>query len=62
VYRVYKADGLQLTVHTCYSWDKVLNVSLDGSFDNMYDCKGIREEAGEVIGALTHVTNDETSR
>jgi hypothetical protein len=62
VYRVCKADGLQLTVYTCCSWDKVLNVGLDVSFDNMYDCKRIREEAGEVIRSLTYVTNGETAR
>jgi hypothetical protein len=57
IYRVYKANDLQLTVYTYFSWDEVQNVSLDLSFDNMYDCKGIRAEAGEVIRTLTYVTN-----
>jgi hypothetical protein len=39
-----------------------LNVSLDVSFDNMPDGKGIREKAREVNSMKGYITNDETSR
>lgn len=54
-------DGLRLTVCACYSWEMSLNVSLDASFDNVQDCKGIQENAGQVNDMKVYVTNDETS-
>jgi hypothetical protein len=35
-----------------------VNVGLDISFDNMYDCKGIQEKAGEVNSPKNYVTSD----
>jgi hypothetical protein len=39
-----------------------LNASLDVSFDNMPDWKGMREKAGEVNSTNAHVMNYEINR
>jgi hypothetical protein len=37
-----------------------LKIGLDLSFDNIYDCKGMREKAREANSTEAHTTNDET--
>jgi hypothetical protein len=46
----------------CYSRGIALDVGLDVSFDNMPDCKGIREKAREVNSTEAYITNGENSR
>jgi hypothetical protein len=44
-----KGDDLRLSICACYSWEMALNVGLDVSFDNMYDCKLILERGGKLM-------------
>jgi hypothetical protein len=39
-----------------------VNVGHDASFDNMKNCKGIWEKAGEDNSTKAYITSDETSR
>jgi hypothetical protein len=41
-----------------YSWEMVLNVSLDTSFNNMHKWKGIWERAGEVKSMKVYTSTD----
>jgi hypothetical protein len=56
---IYKRDFF-FSIYECYSWDMALNFSLDVSFDNMEDWKGIPEKV-EVNITKAGVTRDETS-
>jgi hypothetical protein len=44
----------------CYSWEMALNVGLDVSFDNMLDCRVMREKADEVNNTKACITSRAT--
>jgi hypothetical protein len=58
---LYRGDGLGLIICACYSWEMVLNIGLDASFDNIQDRKGIREKEEKVNSTKDYITNDVTS-
>jgi hypothetical protein len=54
-----KRWATHLIICACYSWEITLNLGLEGSYDNMWDWKEIREITGED-NTIT-VGNNETS-
>lgn len=59
---IHKGDSLRLIICAFYSWEMTLNASLDASFDNLKELKGMREKVGEVTSTKAYVTNDEACR
>lgn len=43
---LFKEESLQFTICAYHPWEMMLNISLDASFHNVYNCKGIQEKAG----------------
>jgi hypothetical protein len=58
---LYKRGGLRSTVCECYSWG-MLNVGLDGSFDNRRTGKGYGGEQGQLMVRKLMIKNYETTR
>lgn len=44
------------TICGCHSWEIALNGSLEASFGNMYDQKGMREKTGELSITIAVLT------
>jgi hypothetical protein len=49
-----------INICTCYSCEIALKISLNTSFDNMWDCKGLWKKIREVNDTKAYITNDET--
>jgi hypothetical protein len=59
---LYRLEGFGLNICAYYSWEMALHVGLGVQFDNMYGCKGIRENAKEVNSTKACISNYGISR
>jgi hypothetical protein len=51
---LYKACGLRVIVCDCSSWEIVLNVALEVSFNNMKDWRRMWKKAGKLYMKYTY--------
>jgi hypothetical protein len=49
-------------IYACYSWEMAKNAGFDGSFDNIFSWKEIRQRAGQDNSTTAFITNDEIFR